>query len=644
MALLTLDGSWIRVNPALCQIVGYSEQELLATNFQSITHSEDLGTDLNYVSQMLSREIRSYQMEKRYFHKAGHIVWVFLSVSLVFDRKGKPLFFFGQIQDITGRKRTEETLHEYDERMRFSLEAANVGCWEWDILTGRVWWSSNMEQVHGQASGSFGSTFEGFLNGVSPDDRERVLKTIKESINGNGKFSVEYRQLRPDRDAGWMEGIGQVIYDDSRRPLRMMGICMNVTESKRAEEKLRQGENQLRQVQKMEAVGRLAGGVAHDFNNLLSVIIGYSELSLAQLAPEAELYKAVAQIKKAGERAASLTRQLLAFSRQQVLEPQILNLNTVVADVTKMLRRMIGEDINLGNVLLPALGHVKADRSQIEQVLMNLAVNARDAMPQGGQLTIETTNVELDETSARLYAPAQPGQYVMLAVTDTGCGMDDETQAHIFEPFFTTKELGKGTGLGLATVYGIVKQSGGYIWVSSEPGRGSTFKIYLPTVDEPIGTGWRSELPVKAAQGTETVLVVEDDEPLRMFICECLERQGYRVLATGSPAEAVETAEHHKGEIHLMLSDVVMPGMSGRELAEQLAPRWPEMKVLYASGYNDDVIVHYGVLESGLAFLQKPFTPVALAQKVREILNSAPPQSTGKPPEDWVIWGKKPAR
>jgi signal transduction histidine kinase len=441
-----------------------------------------------------------------------------------------------------------------------------------------------------------------------------------------------------------MEGIGQVFCDDSGRPLRMMGICMDVTERKSTEEKLRQSENQLRQAQKMEAVGRVAGGVAHDFNNLLSVIIGYSDVSLEQLEPETELYKSIAQIKKAGECAASLTRQLLAFSRQQILEPQLLNLSTVVADVTKMLRRMIGENVNLTNVLCPVLRNVKADRGQIEQVLMNLAVNARDAMPQGGQLTIETANLELEEAYARLHAPFQPGQYVTLTVADTGCGIDPETQAHIFEPFFTTKEPGKGTGLGLATVYGVVKQSGGYIWVSSEPGQGTTFKIYLPTVDEPSGTGELSELPLRSTKGTETVLVVEDDEPIRNFICECLERQGYSVVSAGDPVEAVEAAERHKGMIQLMVTDVVMPGVSGRELAEQLAPRRPEMKVLFVSGYTDDAIVHYGVLEAGLAFLQKPFTRMGLAQKVREVLGCAPPQSIGKPPDDWVIWGKKQVR
>jgi PAS domain S-box-containing protein len=444
-------------------------------------------------------------------------------------------------------------------------------------------------------------------------DRARLIEQHLEKGRVDGA-EVEWK--RQDGSFITVRLSGRAVADDHNKVAEIEVIVEDVTERRLL-------ENQFRQAQKMEAVGRLSGGIAHDFNNLLGVIIGYSEILLDRLDPEERLHKNAEEIKKAGERAASLTRQLLAFSRQQVLEPKVLDLNRVVTDVTKMLRRMIGEDINVVSVLASTVARVKADQGQIEQVLMNLAVNARDAMPQGGTLSIETANMELDEAYARRHPPTQPGRYVMLAMTDTGCGMDAETQAHIFEPFFTTKEVGKGTGLGLATVYGVVKQSGGYIWVYSEPGRGTTFKIYLPAVDEPMETGPTGGGPAKTTRGTETVLVVEDDEPLRKLTRECLEENGYTVLATANSAEAVETAERYGGTIHLMVTDVVMPGMNGRELAARLASLRPEMKVLYMSGYTDDAIVRHFVLEPGLAFLQKPFTQKVLARKVRELLDSA---------------------
>jgi len=386
-------------------------------------------------------------------------------------------------------------------------------------------------------------------------------------------------------------------------------------------EELKQTQAQLLQAQKMEAVGRLAGGIAHDFNNLLTVITGFSEIMLHRhLDDHDPLRESIEQIKKAGEQAASLTRQLLAFSRKQVLQPKVLGLNAVVTDMDKMLRRLIGEDVDLVTVLEPELGPVKADPGQIEQVIMNLAVNARDAMPQGGKLTIETASVELDEAYARRHVAVEPGPYVMLAMSDTGVGMDAETQSHIFEPFFTTKE--EGTGLGLPTVYGIVKQSGGHIWVYSESGLGTTFKIYLPRVEEAVEPLKPSAAPTRSHQGWETVLVVEDDEGVRTLTREVLELDGYSVLEARHGEEALLISEQHEGPIHLMVTDVVMPGMNGRELAERLAPLHPEMKVLYISGYTDKAIVRHCVLEPGTAFLQKPFTPDALARKARLALDT----------------------
>lgn len=391
----------------------------------------------------------------------------------------------------------------------------------------------------------------------------------------------------------------------------------------KSEEELRRTEEQLRQAQKMEAIGQLAGGVAHDFNNLLTIITGYSDLllngALAESDPARDL---VQEILKAAERASTLTRQLLAFSRRQVLAPRVLVLNSIVRDMDKMLRRMIGEDIALTSTLADDLGSVKADPGQIEQVLLNLVVNARDAMPRGGRLTIETANVYLDETYARAHPEARPGPFVMVAVTDTGCGMDAATQARIFEPFFTTKGVGKGTGLGLATVYGIVKQSQGSIFVYSEVNRGTSFKIYLPRIEGAAEEAPRIEAKAPSRpSGNETLLIVEDDEAVRALTRTVLRNSAYHVIESADGAEALRWAEGHADPIHLLVTDVVMPGMSGRELAERMTDLRKEVKVLYVSGYTDDSVVRHGLLEAEVAFLQKPFTPDALARKVREVLD-----------------------
>jgi PAS domain S-box-containing protein len=386
-------------------------------------------------------------------------------------------------------------------------------------------------------------------------------------------------------------------------------------------------EQQLRQAQKMEAIGRLAGGIAHDFNNLLMVISGYCEMLLERLGPDPTLRAHAQEIGNAASRATSLTRQLLAFSRKQMLAPKVIDLNSVVSENLKMLTRVIGEDIDLVMVPGAQVGAVRADPGQIEQVIMNLAVNARDAMPQGGKLTIETANVSFDASYARLHTPAKPGDYVMLAISDTGMGMDAETQSHIFEPFYTTKGP-KGTGLGLSTVYGIIKQSEGYIWVYSEAGRGTTFKIYLPRLR---AAGQPQLAQPAAAQeppgpGHETILLVEDETNLRHLTRQSLEHRGYRVLDAADGSTAIRISQAHPGPIHLVLTDVIMPGMNGRELANQISPQRPETRVLYMSGYTENHIGHNGTLEEGIALLQKPFTLPALQAKVREVLDTPLPQ------------------
>jgi two-component system cell cycle sensor histidine kinase/response regulator CckA len=454
---------------------------------------------------------------------------------------------------------------------------------------------------------------------IHPEDQGRVIASYTGAMEAGRPATVEYRIRHPDGSVRWIEGTLIPVADVHGTVIRLDGVARDVTEQRKLQE-------QFRQAQKMEAVGRLAGGIAHDFNNLLTVITSYSEILLEDLAPQDPRRGDLEEIRKAAASAAGLTRQLLAFSRQQVLEPRVLDVNAVLASTEKLLQRLLGEDIELVTALVPQPGAVKADPGQLEQVIVNLAVNARDAMPDGGKLTIETANADMDEAYARVHLPSKPGQYVMLAVSDTGVGMDEQTQRRIFEPFFTTKEVGKGTGLGLATVYGIVKQSGGFIWVYSEPGRGTTFKIYLPRVDEPMEAVTLPAAPKESLQGTETVLLVEDAAEVRAVTHLVLDRLGYTVLEAPNGKAALHLATKHHGPIHLLLTDVVMPELGGRHLAEQLTALRPELRVLYASGYTDDAVVRHGVLKPGIAYLQKPFTPQVLARKVREVLD-APPEA-----------------
>ena len=528
-----------------------------------------------------------------------------------------------QIGQFIKRKRAEAALRESEERYRIVAETATDAIITIDEESTILFVNSAVEKIFGYAPQEvLGQS----LTLLLPDHLQHLDQAgLKEYIKtSQGHISWEAVEL-PGLHKNGHEIPLEISFGESSQKGKHLftGIIRDITERKHAEKALRDSEEQLRQSQKIEAIGQLAGGVAHDFNNLLTAITGYSDLSLRRLDPRDPLRLHIQEIKKAAERAASLTRQLLAFSRKQVLQPKVLDLNLVIKDINKMLRRLIGEDIELLTVLEPTLGQIKADPGQIEQVIMNLAVNARDAMPRGGKLTIETKHVYLDEAYARYHIAARPGYYVMMAVSDTGCGMDAETQARIFEPFFTTKEQGKGTGLGLSTVYGIIKQSGGNIWVYSEVGEGTTFKIYLPRVDE-VGevNEAQGRAPAEMPVGCETVLLVEDEALVRQMARQILQMNGYQVLEAHGGEEALLVCERHRGRIDLMVTDVVMPQMGGRDLAEQLQSLRPETRVLYISGYTDDAIVHHGVLDPGTPFLEKPFTPNALACKVREVLSA----------------------
>lgn len=444
-------------------------------------------------------------------------------------------------------------------------------------------------------------------------ERARLLREVVPLVLQEGAWSGETVFLARDGREIPVLVSGLAHRATADAPLVLSIIARDLSQYKKLEQ-------QFHQAQKMEAIGRLAGGIAHDFNNVLTTISGYSELLLVDVEPASALRGDLEEIRAAAQFATGLTRQLLAFSRQQVLEPRILDLNWVANAMSPMLRRLLGEDVKLGTALASDLGRVKADPSQVEQVILNLAVNARDAMPMGGQLTIETANVELDAAYAREHMSGVEGRFVMLAVSDTGTGMDAETKARIFEPFFTTKAAGKGTGLGLATVHGIVEQSGGNVWVYSEPGRGTTFKVYLPRVDELAAEPEAAAAPTGPRAGAETILVVEDNPSIRRLVRTVLGRHGFTVLDAGEPAEALALAARHAAPIALVVTDVVMPGMSGSELVRQLQAAQPDLLVLYMSGYTDDAVVNHGVLEADVAFLQKPFTPAGLLDKVHAVL------------------------
>jgi len=508
--------------------------------------------------------------------------------------------------------KAQEALRAAEERTMYALRSAGIAIWELDINSGVATWSETMPGLFGLSADKTPTDAQGFLALIHPEDRDVTESTFRAALLGGEDFTAEFRTIWPNGEVHWIASQAQLRADHAGRSAIMLGVNTDINDRKLL-------ELQFRQAQKMEAIGHLAGGIAHDFNNLLTVILGYSNFVSNSLAAHDDRRADMEEVINAGERAAALTRQLLAFSRKQVLQPAALDLNVLVSRMKQMLSRLIGEQIDFVQILAPDLGTVRADPGQLEQVLMNLVVNSRDAMPSGGRLSVETMNVDVDGSFLST-APAQPGPYVMLAVSDNGVGMNEATKRRLFEPFFTTKGLGKGTGLGLATVYGIVKQSGGHVWVKSEPGQGATFKVLLPRIDEAADLTVCEVAGLLHASPTETVLVVEDEDAVRLLTRRILEERGYRVFDAPNAAHAEVIFAQTPDIFSLLVTDVIMPGMTGPKLFERLATRRPDLKVLYVSGYTDDMIVHQGELRQGAEFLQKPFTAEALNRSVRETL------------------------
>ena len=609
MAIVNQEGKYSYVNDGYAKLLGNTSREAMIGNaWQSVSAKTDGGHSEKEISAALQRDGKWYGIVE-VPRAPGSYIPVELVVTAL-PEGGVVLVS----RDLTERRQAEQARAEAEIKYRMIVErVAAISYIAEPGIAGKWYYvSPQIEAILGYTPDEWLATSEKWIDFIHPDDHAAVHEAEEIGIRQRS-FQAEYRMRRKDGRMVWISDTAVIIQGSENHPV-MEGILVDISERKLM-------EMQSQQARRMEAVGRLAGGIAHDFNNLLTIIKGYTELARRR-AETPELRNDVERIEDASERAAALVRQLLAFSRKQVLQPKNLDLNGVVRGLEQLLRRLLGEDIQLQTKLGLGLGTIKADPSQVEQVLMNLVVNARDAMPNGGRLIVETCNTELDQGYASEHVSVKPGAYVMLAVSDSGVGMSAETVAHIFEPFFTTKGGAKGTGLGLATTYGIVKQSGGYIWVYSEPGQGTTFKVYLPLFREAADAENAARVKTAAPKGTETILLVEDDDAVRELTEMVLKSYGYNVLVADDPDHAQRLSASPNVDVQLVLTDVVMPAMSGRDLVQKLISKHPHVRVLYMSGYTDNVITSSGVLEPGLAFLQKPFTPASLANKVREVLDA----------------------
>jgi PAS domain S-box-containing protein len=604
------------VSPAYEQIFGRSRESLYrdGKSWLEVIPLDERESVLSALDNLV-RDGGTLNLEHRVIRPDQTVVWVEKVASHIPGSATEPPLIATSVRDVTTRKQAESELIEWKNRYDAAIQACGQILYDWDVERDITTYSGNTKTVLGYAPEELAGNLSRWLDLIHPDDRESVEKQVERVRETRLPFHHRYRIRKKTGEFVEVQDDGYFAPDAAGKLNRIIGFMTDMSER-------RQLEEQLRQAQKMEAVGRLAGGIAHDFNNLLTVILGYAEVVRRDLGYDHPGRHGIDEIEKAGRRAEELTRQLLAFSRRQMLQPKILDLGDIVSDTERMLRRLIGEDIEVRTIRRPHLGRVEADPGQIIQVILNLAVNARDAMPQGGSLVIETCNVTLAAKDVEPHRSIKPGEYVMMTVMDTGMGMSPETQARIFEPFFTTKEQGKGTGLGLSMVYGIVRQSGGDIWVSSEPGKGTTFKLLFPRVDGISEAARASGAAVRNIQGTQKILVVEDEPAIRDLVALLLKNSGYKVIEAESAAEAVNMVGTDKESApDLLIADVVMPGISGPELAAMLSGVRPDMRVLYVSGYTEDIVYRHGILQPGTPILPKPFNAESLLQKVYDVLN-----------------------
>ncbi len=602
------------VNRQTAEMLGYTVDEIHGRLIFDFIFEDDFSALERKIEQIKHGD--SERGEARLRRKDGSTIIALYSVISTKNQAGEITGFLLMMFDITERKKADRSLRRAEANYRSLVESSPAIVYLAKPFPpfAPIYVSPNITKFGYKIEEWFDQP-DMWLSLIHEEDRERVLRTTEAAMNQGLDTELEYRIISRDGAIHWLHDKGRFVSDDKGKQIGWQGVMLDITETKSLEE-------QLKQAQKLESVGRLAGGIAHDFNNMLTAINGYSELTLRALEGDNPLRRNIEEIKKAGERSALLTQQLLAFSRQQVLQPVVIDLNEIVTDTVKMLERMIGEDVQLVIVLKPKTGLVNVDPGQLSQIIMNLAVNARDAMPQGGRLTIETANVLLEPADAKQKVGILPGDYVMLAVCDTGHGIDDKIRQHIFEPFFTTKEFGRGTGLGLATVYGIVKQSGGNIEVDSKAGDGTTFRIYLPRIAEQSEAAEIKDTLADLPSGTETIFLVEDEDLVRNLSKEILETCGYTIIEARNGLEALEICENGDCKIDLLITDVVMPQMGGRELAEKLIEKLPNLQILFTSGYTDNAMARHGVIRTSTNFIQKPFTYDTLAHKVRELLDA----------------------
>ena len=622
---LDAGGRCLTWNPSIERVLGYQKEEFIGRPVTDLYTPEDQADAVAERALGEAADSGSFSAERWIVRQDGSRFPAQVSLARVLNRQGEVLGFFGRLRDLTEVKRVEEELGRSKEALDLANEAAGLGTWDHDLLTGELHLDSRAKALLGFPPDA-PTSYAAWTAVIHPDDLPAAQEILERAQRERQPFSTEYRVIWPDRSVHWLAVIGRGSYSPTvGRPMRMRGILLDMTERKRTEERLQE-------VMRLEAIGRLAGGIAHDLNNMLVAILGFSDLLAQSLAPNDPRLEDVHQINDAAERSAELTRQLLAFARRELIQPRKLDLNAIVRYAGGMLRPVLGENIRLVMQLSPDVGAIHADPARVEQILMNLVLNSRDAMPRGGEVIVETAGVTLesDNLAWQQQSEAPPtGRYALLAVTDSGHGMDPDTLQHIWEPFFTTKPAGKGTGLGLSVVYGSVKQSGGFVWVDSEVDRGTIVRVYWPVMSQEAEKPTQRPAPTPSERGSETLLVVEDERVVRALMVRSLTGLGYRCLEAADAHEALLVLQQQE-KVDLVITDVVMPGTSGGDLGLLLADRYPTLRVLYTSGFADNEVVRRGLLDVGRPFLQKPFAPRELARKVREVLESPATQEPSR--------------